>query len=78
MRNPSLINNYFKFYIFNDSWRHIILLTILSAFKEYSCNEYDFQISKKIFSILVKRSYLDQFNGNDFVELVLKYWKILR
>jgi hypothetical protein len=75
---PSLRNNYLKFDILHNSFKHIILLTIVSTFKEYSCNEYNFQISKKIFSILVKRSYLDQFKGNDFVEIVLKYWKICR
>lgn len=78
LSRPKLWNLNFKFYNQNSSWRHIILLTISSTFKEQYFGKYDFYNSKKILIRIFKKKYIDNLKGESFIEFVLTYWKILR
>lgn len=78
IHKPFLINRNFKFYHHHNSWRHIILLTIASTFKEYSNDEFDFTNSKKLLSKIVNKKSIFALNSNDFIIIVMKYWKLLR
>lgn len=76
--NPLLINIKFYYYNFNDSWRHIILLTVLSTFNEYSQNNLSFPHSKIILGKILKKRFIIDLQGKEFISEVVKYWKILR
>lgn len=60
------------------SWRHIILLSIASTFKEFYQQDYSYQRSKSIVEKLFKGKYVNRLEGIEFLEFLLYYWKILR
>jgi hypothetical protein len=73
--NPKLLNFNFKFYNHRYSWRHLILLSISSAFEEISLGRDSFPETKKVLNNIVKNKQMDT---QDFMLSLLKYWRILR
>jgi hypothetical protein len=73
--NPKLLNFNFRFYNHKNSWRHLILLSISSAFEEVSSGHDDFIETKKILNKIVKTKEKDK---QAFMLSLLGYWKILR
>ncbi len=76
--HPGLVNLNFKFYNQNDSWRHIILLSVSSTFKEQSLDFNKFNMSKFILSKILKLRNLKEQTNQEFIYSVLKHWKMLR
>ncbi len=76
--NPILIGFNFKFYNQKHSWRHIILLSIASAFREESLKIENFAVTKGIISKVLHMRSINKLSKVDFMKVLLKYWKILR
>ncbi|MCB0459705.1 MAG: hypothetical protein KDC74_06800 [Flavobacteriaceae bacterium] len=74
----NLINNKFKFYMFNYSWRHMVLLSVYTYFIEMNHSEKEYMLTKKVFSTIVNGREVFSFNENDLLINILKYWKTLR
>lgn len=75
IHNPNLLVFNFKFYNHKYSWRHIILLSVSSAFNEISLQKDDFPQTKKIINKICKTKNI---GGNELIKNILHYWRILR
>ena len=78
IKNLNKLRYPFKFYVQNYSWRHIILLSVSSAFYEQSIGNIDFSETKKIAGKIINRKKLDNLKNGDFVQSILSYWKVIR
>lgn len=78
IKNLKKLRYPFKFYVQNYSWRHIILLSVSSAFYEQSMGNNDFRGTKKIAGKIINRKKVDNLKNGDFVQCILSYWKVIR
>ncbi len=78
LHNPNLLNYPFKFYNNSNSWRHIILLSISSAFSEKSLSNSNFPQAKYILSKIISEKEIITLTEKKFINTILNYWKILR
>lgn len=76
--NPNLIGFNFRFFNQNHSWRHIILLSIASAFREESLKIENFTVTKEIIGKVLPARSINKLSKVDFLKVILKHWKILR
>lgn len=73
--NPNLLNINFKFYSHKYSWRHLILLSISTAFNELSSGSENFLETRNIIDRIVK---IKKMENQEFLISILDYWRILR
>ncbi len=78
MYNPWLINSKFKWYNHNISWKHLILLSISSAFQEQNYGDLNFPKTKGIMGLMISEKRINDLNSIEFKRQLIKYWKILR
>lgn len=76
--NKKLLNLDFKFYNFNISWRHVILLCISSVFNERNEISNKFTRSKLVANKLLRKRSIHNLKNEDFILIILSYWKTLR
>ncbi|MBZ0183568.1 MAG: hypothetical protein K8F60_14010 [Melioribacteraceae bacterium] len=60
------------------SWRHIILLSLESAFMEYKEGRLHFEGSKEIMNKIFYTTAYEELTGEEFLFFVLNYWTLLR
>lgn len=76
--NPKLLGLKFKFYNQNISWRHTILLSVSSVFREHSLGDTGFQNTEYILSKLINKKDMNKLNRKEIIQIVLNNWKFLR
>jgi hypothetical protein len=48
------------------------------TFNEFTNEEFSFSNSKTILGRIINKKHLKQFNGQEFIKEIVKYWKALR
>lgn len=78
IKNLNKLRYPFKFYVQDYSWRHIILLSVSSAFYEQSAGNKDFVETKKIARKILNQKKIENLKNDDFIRSILSYWKVIR
>ncbi|MHA1753376.1 MAG: hypothetical protein ACTSYZ_13515 [Candidatus Helarchaeota archaeon] len=78
IKHRELVNFYFKFYNFRNSWRHIVLLAISTMFKDMIGKCEGFKHTKMVLTKIVRTKKLNSLSDDDLILFTLELWEKLR
>lgn len=73
-----LFRLHFKFRNINNSWRHLVLLSVAKVYEESFINKNGLVESKKLLKGLINRRTIDNKPDDGLLENVIGLWKVLR
>lgn len=76
--NPGLLSSSFRFLNHKVSWRHIILITVSTFFKERMDVDLKFEQTRFLLSLIDSDAKIEKMSEEELAHRIVRYWKKLR